>query len=66
MIYAFVVNLCFSMSNKTPSNKPVFDDANTNAAMTVGFHLVANNDSFNRGNSSLNWSIQQADHETNR
>jgi len=43
----------------------MFDDADTDACMTVRFHLISNYDSFNRSRRSVYWSIQQPDHETN-
>lgn len=66
VIYAVVVDLCFSMVQFAPLNKSVLHDANTDAPVAVVFNLVANHNSFNRCRSSFNWSIDQTDHETNR
>lgn len=66
MIYACVVDLSFSMADKAPLNELVFDDPNANASMTIQLHLVTNHDPFNRRGHSVNWSIQEPDHQAYR
>jgi hypothetical protein len=49
-----------------PSNKSVFDYADADASMAVGFHLVANDNAFNRSRCAFHWSTKQPHNQADR
>src|SRR4029079_14731010 len=46
-----------------PSNKSVFDYADADASTAVGFHLVTNNNAFDRSRCAFHWPIEQPHHQ---
>jgi hypothetical protein len=49
-----------------PLNESMFDYANADASMAIGFHLIANNNAFNCSHCSFHWSIEQPHYQTDR